>query len=278
MLDEIKAHYLAHFGHCIISKDFPDGPFPFSLMLFGPSEERPGFTVTTLGLSQKKQQTTAGLEGYERIELLIYFPKDWGIDLTNRKLPSTWACLFLFYAANYIIDKNIFMHIGSVVHTEENRPAAVFRFPYAIFTPPLMEQPGFFPLDVDGTEIEFCSLILITQAEADFMKENGFTKLIKEMTDQQTYDCVINPTRSCTFGARNARAKEKLAQATEAAENSIKTGCVISTAVFLAVCCLIGSDTWQKSAPFGLGIAVFVITLIAGIAFPKYYAKSKRPR
>jgi len=199
LTNQVEAHYHSFFGKHQATRVALEENYPVDFLIFPPTHDRPIYSVATRGLSKFQQTPPHGLPNYSRMELVIYFWEDWEIDFKKSDLPSTWAVRFLWHLTRYIIDKKTYMGIGSVLHTEDSRNSTFFRYPYAVLFPPLHESPGFFPLMCGSTQVDFCSVVLITQAEADFMKGNGFRRLLDEMVKKETFDPVFQPLRKCTF-------------------------------------------------------------------------------
>jgi len=199
LLNQVEAHYHSFFGKQQSTRVALEQNNPVDFLFFPPNPDRPVYTVATRGLSRHLQTPPNGMNHCSRMELLIYFPENWEIDCEKPELPSTWAIKFLWFLTRYMIDKKIYFGTGSVLHTENNRNSTFFRYPYAVLFPPLNEPPGLAPLVNDTTQIDFCALILITQAEADFMKANGFRGLLDAMIEKGTLDPVLQSLRKCTF-------------------------------------------------------------------------------
>lgn len=197
MQEKVEEHYHRFFGpHKSARVDLAER-HPCDLLIFPPSDRRLFHTIATRGLCAKVVKTPAGMDGYARQEFLIYLPGSWTVDLEKPKLVSSWPCMYLYYAARHILDNDVFMAPGSVGHTENARAPGFEKFPYALYVPPLVESPDFFPLKIDGYTVQFTSIIPMTEAEAQFMKANGFRALLTAMVGKERFSPLFDPMRTC---------------------------------------------------------------------------------
>ncbi len=210
MRDDVLAHYEKYLGPSkVIWKNNEPGA-PEALLLFPARGERDFHTVATIGLSDIDVKTKKGFENYRRQEFITYLPGDWAIDLSDRKSPSTWPCLFLYFALNYIRDGSNVLCPGEVVHTEKTRPPVYFNFPFALILPPLIEDPAFFPLKTAAGEVNFSVPVLITEEECEFLKKSGERALVERLNEGEYNYFLVNPQRPCSLDTQES--KEERAQ------------------------------------------------------------------
>lgn len=292
MRDEVLAHYRKFLGDGRIFWKNTEDKFPIDLVQFPVHPASKSRCFATIGLSEFEVTAPAGAEDQRRKELLIYLPPEMKLDAAS-KAPGAWAYMILFFTARSIIEKNVFLTWGSVIHTEESRPREFARFPYVMVVPPLGEVPDFFPFRTSSGEvIQFCVLQLITQREADFLKKNGQKALVEKMIDRDTIHPMMRADRPCTFAVPGEVSKpspvlssklfdedaHRENQAEERALQSGQTGCILGVVIFLGMLfflCTPAINSGSKNLLWYV-VASFVVPIVFTIGYMLIFVR-KRP-
>lgn len=195
----ILSHYEKFWGPGSLFYKNTDPKLAVDLVWFPANAATDFHRIATIGLSDKIMPVTPGAESERRQEFIIYLPKQWSVNLNDKESPSTWACMFIFFAGRYIVDRDIWLHPGSILHTEDSRHPTFFRYPFALVMPPLGEKPEFSPLKLSNETINLNVLMLITNKESEFLKAHGLKVLMEKMLERETIYPVMDPFRPCTF-------------------------------------------------------------------------------
>ncbi len=201
-LARIEQHYHTFFGPHRRSRVDLVEKYPCDLLIFDPTPERLFYTIATRGMSAKVMTPHPGWEPWARQELLVYIPAMFPVDLEAKDQWTTWVAMYLYFAARYSLDQDVFMGPGSVGHMEDHRPDKFKDFPFALYIPPLCEKSAFYPLEYGNTVVNFSAIMPITQAETNYLKTHQLRGLLDRVDRKGEYNLTFDPYRNCVISKR----------------------------------------------------------------------------
>lgn len=187
LIEQRESHYEKFFGpingKVMHSTDFKK--VHVDIYTFGPTEERPFYTLVTGGMSDARQNIPAQYAQLApRAEILTY-----------TREPQGWMYNVLKGLAEMPSDDNTFLHWYHSVPNGMPMTAKPSELTAFLFLPPYPEDPGINPMIVDGDATDFLMMVPITNAEMEFKRKYGTKELVQKF-DEANFNFVINEERT----------------------------------------------------------------------------------
>lgn len=163
-----------------------------TILISKPSEERPFYTLTTLGMGARVMRNippSFAKEGVGRAELLICLPKDW--ELKNRDEKWFWPISYLKALMQYPFQQKTWLGYGHTLQLGGKLPGTDFKG--ILFDYPYHISKTNYKVELENGEVVwFYQVIPLYSTEAVYKNEEDYETL-KQLL-QEKYG-VVNPKR-----------------------------------------------------------------------------------
>ena len=181
------------------------------LSVHSPTEERPFFTVATMGVSDAGLNVPNGAEEYRHIELLCYLPLGWNVDFANTGEESWWPGRLLKQLGRFVHEYRTFFAPGHTIPNPGGPYTAGSVLETALLVPPFLDDEAFHVLEDSGKECRFLAVWPITSAECQLKLERGTGDLL-DILEKAGVSPVIDPYRNCAVTRRKPPARADAAR------------------------------------------------------------------
>lgn len=194
MVDELSEamqsredHYESHFGPLtepVMHSTDVKTPH-VDVYRFGPSEDRPFWTLITGGMSDVRQPgLTDDTEGIAaRAEIMMYVQE-----------PENWMFNVLKGLAEMPFDDDTHLHWYHTVQNGQPMTAEPSKLTAFFFLPPYFESEDFDTLEVSGDAVNVLWLVPITEQEREYAVENG-GQALEDIFDEMELEPVVDESR-----------------------------------------------------------------------------------
>ena len=180
------------FGEMGTAENEKNDDLHFNIVIVPPTEEQPFYKLVTLGAGAYKMNVPSELKkkGVDRVEYVIYLPKDWDLDSTEDKW--YWPVEFLDMTARFAFENNTWLGPGhSISGTGKDPFESLVLFP--CYDKENENELPALKLDPNN-QVRFLQLFPLYKEEAAFYEENGIDALI-DILDEKSLDCVVDVKR-----------------------------------------------------------------------------------
>lgn len=182
------------------------------LSVHTPTEERPFFTIATMGVSDAGLNVPEGAEEYRHIELICYLPLGWNVDFANVGDESWWPGRLLKQLGRFVHEYRTFFAPGHTIPNPGGPYTGGSVLETALLVPPFLdEDDGFHVLEANGKECRFLAVWPITSAECQLKLERGTGDLL-DVLEKAGVSPVIDPYRNCAVTRRKPPARAEAAR------------------------------------------------------------------
>lgn len=170
----VKAHIRAYYGeYRLLVESVYGSAYPVDVLLVEPTEERPFYTLLTLGMGAHRMNVPEPLQPnkLDRAELLICLPPDWPIEELNEEWQ--WPANWLQTLAYLPLKEDGWLGWGHTVPGEGALSTATEQCAVILCDPcAIPKEASVCPLP-DGNEINFYQLIPLYEEELHYKLEQG---------------------------------------------------------------------------------------------------------
>lgn len=216
------------------------------LSVHSPTEERPFFTIATMGVSDAGLNVPEGAEEFRHIELLCYLPVGWDVDFANvtDSDESWWPGRLLKQLGRFAHEYRTFFAPGHTIPSPIGPYTAGSVLETALLVPPFLDVEEFHQFEARGKSCRFLAVWPITAAECQLKLERGTGDLL-DMLEKAGVTPVIDPWRSCAVTRRKPGARAEAATTPsitlgERSESKVEVKVADTSAAVL------GTDTSEK--------------------------------
>ena len=183
------------------------------LSVHEPTEERPFFTIATMGVSDAGLNVPEGAEEFRHIELLCYLPVGWNVDFANvtDSDESWWPGRLLKQLGRFAHEYRTFFAPGHTIPSPIGPYTAGSVLETALLIPPFLDVEEFHVFEAKGKACRFLAVWPITSAECQLKLERGTGDLL-DMLEKAGVTPVIDPWRSCAVTRRKPGARAEAAK------------------------------------------------------------------
>ncbi len=228
----VKAHIRDYYGpYQVIEQSMDELAYAVDILLIEPTEERPFYTMMTLGMGAHRMMVPEPLRPskLDRAELLICLPPEWPV--TEMDDEWHWPVNWLKTLAYLPLKEEGWLGWGHTVPGEEAFSAETQQCAVILCDPcAVPREAALCPLP-DGNEINFYQLIPLYEEELHYKLEHGAEALFDRFG---AVDHVVNLTRPNTCGvwpnkrwAIPEEAMKPLLSQWQAGENALATDRII---------------------------------------------------
>lgn len=176
------------------------------LSVHEPTEERPFYTIATMGVSDAGLNVPAGADEFRYIELLCYLPVGWNVDFQNVGDESWWPGRLLKQLGRFVHEYRTFFAPGHTIPSPVGPYTGGSVLETALLVPPLLDDEAFHVFEANGKSCRFLAVWPITPAECQLKLERGTGDLL-DMLEKAGVSPVIDPWRSCAVTRRKPPAR-----------------------------------------------------------------------
>ena len=183
------------------------------LSVHEPTEERPFYTIATMGVSDAGLNVPEGAEEFRHIELLCYLPVGWNVDFANAtdSDESWWPGRLLKQLGRFAHEYRTFFAPGHTIPSPTGPYTAGSVLETALLVPPFLDVEEFHTYEAKGKACRFLAVWPITSAECQLKLERGTGDLL-DMLEKEGVTPVIDPWRSCAVTRRKPGARAEAAR------------------------------------------------------------------
>jgi len=190
-------HYQQYFGESTsVLHEVSSQIFRIHIHIFPSSKKlkRNFTTLVTSGMSDSAMKIPKKLDpSYARREIIMYVP-DYESKLYS--LEQTWFEKILRYTAHFPFEYDTWLGEGHTIQNG-NPPQPITEgslLTNMFLLPPIYEAPEAAQIQLDDTPVKLLWLTFLTDAEAEYKIENGYSKLAKKFT-HENFPRVVDPGR-----------------------------------------------------------------------------------
>lgn len=203
--EAIETHLEAHLGPCEnVYHELISAKVHLDLLIFPPTEERPCYTVVTLGISDGPLATPEEAKAFTWLELMVQLPPEWRFDFDE--LPEEererwfWPLRLLKKLGRFVQAYKTFFAVGHTIpNGDPMEPYADnTQLACALLLPPV-EPEELDELTIDDRVIRFLQIVPITERESELKLAKGAESLLKMLEITGSVSPVIRPNRPCAF-------------------------------------------------------------------------------